>query len=175
MLIRPATQVDWKSLAALDDSYTTEYVWQMQERTEGEEIIVNFRTIKLPRPLRVSRTKDAASLFSQWASSDLLLMAEQEGEVWGYLELRPRSAERGALIANLVITPNRRRQGVATALIKEARGWAKAHRLRSLFVETQTKNYPAIRLCQKCGFLFCGFDDHHYSNRDIAVFFVSNL
>jgi len=34
-----------------------------------------------------------------------------------------------------------------------------------------SKNYAAIRLSQKLGFEFCGYNDHYYLTQDIALFF----
>jgi hypothetical protein len=39
----------------------------------------------------------------------------------------------------------------------------------------QTKNYPAISFCQKHGMTFCGFNDRHFANQDIALFFALAL
>jgi ribosomal protein S18 acetylase RimI-like enzyme len=36
----------------------------------------------------------------------------------------------------------------------------------------QTKNFPAINLAQRLGFDYCGYIDHYYPNRDIAIFFT---
>jgi ribosomal protein S18 acetylase RimI-like enzyme len=40
-----------------------------------------------------------------------------------------------------------------------------------MFLDMQSKNYPAIRLAQKMGFVFSGYSDHYYPNQDIALFF----
>jgi RimJ/RimL family protein N-acetyltransferase len=34
-----------------------------------------------------------------------------------------------------------------------------------------SKNNSAIRLAQKLGFEFCGYNDQYYENKDIALFF----
>jgi RimJ/RimL family protein N-acetyltransferase len=36
----------------------------------------------------------------------------------------------------------------------------------------QTKNFPAINLALHMGFDYCGYIDHYYPNRDIAIFFT---
>jgi RimJ/RimL family protein N-acetyltransferase len=64
---------------------------------------------------------------------------------------------------------------VATALVGAARYWALDNELDKIMLETQTKNYPAIRFAQKHRFVFCGYNDRYYSNGDIAVFFSSTL
>jgi hypothetical protein len=44
-----------------------------------------------------------------------------------------------------------------------------------ILLDTPTKAHPAICLYQKHGFVFCGFNDQLYPNRDIAMFFALSL
>jgi hypothetical protein len=39
----------------------------------------------------------------------------------------------------------------------------------------QSKNQPAIRLAQKHGYEFCGYNDHYYMTQDVALFFAKAL
>jgi ribosomal protein S18 acetylase RimI-like enzyme len=75
----------------------------------------------------------------------------------------------------LAVEPVYRRRGIATALLRHGRQWARQEGLKLLQAEATTKNYPALRFYQKLGFQFCGFNDHYYPNQDIAVFFVQGL
>jgi RimJ/RimL family protein N-acetyltransferase len=38
-------------------------------------------------------------------------------------------------------------------------------------IELQSKNHAAIRLVQKLGYEFCGYNDQYYATRDVALFF----
>ena len=42
---------------------------------------------------------------------------------------------------------------------------------RRLVLEVISKNQPGIRLAQKFGFEFCGYNDQYYPNQDVALFF----
>jgi RimJ/RimL family protein N-acetyltransferase len=42
-------------------------------------------------------------------------------------------------------------------------------------MEMQSKNVAAIRLAQKSGFEFCGYNDQYYLNKDVALFFAKVL
>jgi ribosomal protein S18 acetylase RimI-like enzyme len=61
---------------------------------------------------------------------------------------------------------------VASALLAEAQDWAAERSHRRLILEMQSKNYPGIRLAQKFGYEFCGYNDHYYLNQDVALFFA---
>lgn len=52
MITREAKPRDLEALALIDASYTTDMVWQVEERSQGDEISVIFRRLRLPRPLR---------------------------------------------------------------------------------------------------------------------------
>jgi len=45
----------------------------------------------------------------------------------------------------------------------------------NLVLEMQPKNHPAIQLALKLGFEFCGYNDRHYVNHEIGIFFGKSL
>ena len=71
--------------------------------------------------------------------------------------------------------PDLRRQGIGSALLLATHEWGLAHESRNLVLEIQPKNYPAIRMAQKLGFEFCGYNDRYFANRDIGLFFAKSL
>jgi RimJ/RimL family protein N-acetyltransferase len=44
-----------------------------------------------------------------------------------------------------------------------------------MLLEMTSKNVPAIRLAQKLGFEFCGYNDAYYETQDIAIFFGRSI
>ena len=75
-------------------------------------------------------------------------------------------------MTDIAVSPMARRKGIASALILAAEDWAKKKNIRRMILEMQSKNTPAIRMALKLGFEFCGYNDHYYSNQDIALFFA---
>jgi ribosomal protein S18 acetylase RimI-like enzyme len=98
-----------------------------------------------------------------------------DGQVRGYVDAVLQPWLEAVWIANMAVHPDFRRRGIGTALVRRARQWAKGLALQSLVVELTTKNYPALSFCRKFGFEFCGFNDHYYTNQDIALFFVQTF
>jgi RimJ/RimL family protein N-acetyltransferase len=52
-----------------------------------------------------------------------------------------------------------------------AQTWALERELKRLILEMQSKNQACIRLAQKFGYEFCGYNDQYYLTQDVALFF----
>jgi ribosomal protein S18 acetylase RimI-like enzyme len=176
MIVRKANLKDLNSCVLVDSSYVTDYVWQVrtQERPY-EEMVVTLQTVKLPRSVRAKPPRDTDYLVQDWQRDECFLVADEEGEIRGYLDMTVQPWHSTGWINDLAVVRQHRRQGIGTELLRTAFHWAREHDLRAIMLETQTKNYPAICLCRKHGFIFCGFNDHYYTNQDIAIFFVRGL
>ncbi len=176
MKVRPAISSDVAACVALDHSTDTDYVWQMDQRACDGEISVAFRTIKLPRTMRVRYPRDPRVLIADWARRDCFLVAEDgAGAICGYLNMTAQPSPHVGWIGDCAVARAQRRQGVGTALLASAGRWAEERGLLRLIVETPSKNFPAINFCLKRGFTFCGYNDRYYANQDIALFFEQNL
>lgn len=172
--IRPVIQTDLPRLMGMDHSISSEYVWQLELRRETGQIVATFRDVRLPRPITLTYPNNPFSLADDWTHKALFLTAVSVTEPVGYICLaeRPSSV---AWVTDLVVTPEWRRRGIASGLLNAAQEWALNRGHRRLFIEMQSKNQPAIRLAQKHGYEFCGYNDHYYLTQDIALFFARAL
>ena len=93
----------------------------------------------------------------------------------GYISLLERGTASVVWITDLVVDASSRRKGVGRALAAAGQEWAESRSHRRLIFEMQSKNLPAIRLAQKSGFEFCGYNDQYYINQDVALFFSKVL
>jgi len=172
--IRSTVAGDLPRLMGIDHSVTSEYVWQLELRREGSQITATFREVRLPRPIPLAYPNDPFALADEWTQRSAILTALINNNPVGYLSLmdRPSSV---AWITDLVVVPEWRRRGVASALLNDAQEWGLKRGHRKLFLEMQSKNQPAIRLAQKHGYEFCGYNDHYYLRQDVALFFARAL
>jgi GNAT superfamily N-acetyltransferase len=171
--VRPATDEDLPRLAAFDHGYSTDYVWQMDLRADGDagQIEVVFRPVRLPRPMRVTLNRQPQQLAAGWNRRAAFLAAEQDGHLCGYLNLILAPVPETAWVTDCVVERRFRRGGVGSVLLAAAAQWARTNRLTRLILEMQSKNYPAICFAQKHGLSFCGYNDRYYPNQDVALFF----
>lgn len=183
LTIRPAELTDLQACLALDHSFRTEHVWQMDVQEKEGTLALAFRTMRLPRPVYVQYPRDREALLTDWHHRDCFLIAALPNEtqvdgasqIVGYLTMAAREWHKTGWVADLVVAPEHRRKGIATRLLSAGKAWARKAGMRRLVVETQTKNYPAILFLERQGFSFCGYNDRYYANQDIALFFAQNL
>jgi GNAT superfamily N-acetyltransferase len=167
------SETEFHACLELDHSFSTEYVWQMDMREENEELLVRFRTVRLPRAMQVTYPRDRDKLVIARSQCDGFLIAVIDDIVLGYVNMR--TADEKVWVYDLVVgTPFRRRK-IGSALLEQATRWAHLRGINNLTLEIQTKNHPGITFAQKHGFVFCGFNDDYYPNQDIAVFFSKSL
>jgi ribosomal protein S18 acetylase RimI-like enzyme len=175
MIVRPATLTDLNACLSLEHVCVTDHVWQMKVDEAESEVTVAFQTMRLPRTMQAEYPRNLDQLTEDWERGEGFLVAEVDDEVRGYVDILARPWQRMGWVANLAVDRAHRRQGIGTALMRRARQWAREQHLRRILVEATTKNYPALCFYQKLGFRFCGFNDHYYTNQDIALFFVQEL
>jgi ribosomal protein S18 acetylase RimI-like enzyme len=172
--IRPAVLQDFGQLLNLDHSYQTSYVWQMDRTLEEGQISLLFREIRLPRNVRVEYPHSPKFL-TQTLPQATLLVATLDSLPVGYVSVVEHLAPNSSWVTDLVVDEKSRRKGIGTALLMAAQEWTTQKNLKRIILEMQSKNYPAIRFALKLGYEFCGYNDHYYSNRDIALFFARLL
>ena len=170
--IRPAISADIPALIAIDHRYTSDNVWQMEIQQDESQIAISFREVRLPRSVRVDYPRSPGELADTWTQRSGLLVALLEGEPIGYASLMLELAPLTTWMTDLAVARRLRRQGIASALVLAAQEWAAQHDSHYLVLEMQPKNVPALKLVQKLGFDFCGYNDRYYKNHDIGLFFA---
>jgi ribosomal protein S18 acetylase RimI-like enzyme len=172
--IRNTISTDLARLSAIDHTIQTEYVWQLDLRRENGQVDAIFREVRLPRPVRVEHPRPAAELADTWHTSPMF-SAMLGDEAIGYIRFNDKFIPHAAWITDMVVAREMRKQGIARKLITAVEDWGAKKGLRRAILETHTKNFPAIRMFQKLGFEFCGYNDIYYPNRDVAVFFARTI
>jgi len=173
--IRPAVATDIPRLMALDHTSMSDYVWQLDLRREAGQLTAGFREVRLPRAVEVAYPRNPFSLADDWARRDLTLVASDKKSLVGYLSAREDKPSAAAWVTDLVVDAASRRKGAASALLLAAQAWASERGVRRLILEMQSKNQNGIRLAQKFGYEFCGYNDRYYATQDVALFFARSL
>lgn len=173
--IRPTVAADLPRLMGLDHASASDYVWQLDLRKENGQILAGFREVRLPRPITVAYPRDPFSLADDWTQRSATFSALAGDELVGYTCVLEHSHATTVWITDLIVDAGRRRQGVGSVLLNAAQDWALSRSARDIFLEMPSKSYPAIRMALKQGFEFCGYNDHYYVTKDVALFFGRSL
>lgn len=168
--IRPAVATDIKTLISLDHVIESDYVWQVDIHKSSGEVDVLLREVRLPRTVSVHYPRTTQTLVDDWNKSPTLV-AVHSNQLVGYLRLTDQMAPGTVWITDLIVGKNYRKKGIATALIIAAHQWALQRGSRRAVMEMPSKNSAAIKLAQKLGYEFCGYNDQYYVSRDVALFF----
>ncbi len=169
MHIRRPTLHDLNECARLDPAYTTQRVWQMNLSVEGANIQVGFQLAPLPRPITLPGVPISDDLLQCWQRGDCMYTARQDTAITGFIHLASNPATRMGRIEHHLVRRDLRRQGIGAALLETALQWSRDHQLRSLSVEVNTKNHPAVAFYTQHGFSFSGFYERFYSDQEIIL------
>jgi ribosomal protein S18 acetylase RimI-like enzyme len=173
--IKPASSTDIAFFMGLDHSYQTDYVWQMDRALDEGHVTIQFREIRLPRPVKVDYPYTHSQLSNMWSQHPAILTACLNGYPVGYIHLEEDKLPETGWIKGLAVSRDDRRKGIASGLILAGQEWALQRNLRRLNIAMQSKNHPGVHMALKMGYEFCGYQDHYYSNRDISLFFTRFL
>lgn len=170
--LRPTVATDLSRLMGFDHSVTSEAVWQLELRREGGQIHAVFREVRLPRSISVAYPHDPYSLADDWIRKSMMYTAFLGVDPVGYVSLVERGMTSVVWVTDLVVHAAHRRTGVASTLLAAVQDWSIQRSHRRIILELQSKNLPAIRLAQKFGYEFCGYNDQYYLTQDVALYFA---
>jgi ribosomal protein S18 acetylase RimI-like enzyme len=159
----------------LEHAISSDHVWQLELRRDGVQIFATFREVRLPRPIDLKYPRDPFGLADEWTRKSMMYTAFDGPDPAGYVALVEQRSTALAMITDLVVATSCRRRGVASALLAASQNWAVERGHRRLMIDMPSKNHPAIRLVQKHGYEFCGYNDHYYLTQDVALFFAKVL
>lgn len=171
MQIRQATSHDLDACRALDGTVTSDTVWNMQQLSERETTTIVLSEVRLPRPVDLPYPRSRDDLGTRLERGDCVLVADEDGVV-GFVTM---SLDRGTgvgRVGDLVVDPERRRQGIGTALLKAAVASARIAGLRVVVVPCQARNGSGYAFCRRLGLEFCGYDEQYYLDHDVTLLFA---
>jgi len=176
-VIRDGTANDVEACLALDHSYETEHVWQINLRDDINGKHINFKRERLPRSVtrHHPQSNDTMMQLIQQKDCFLVVTGKQDGVMFGYLTMRRDQVKRIAIMQDVVVDQAYRENGIANRLLGIATQWAKEHDCDSVQIEIQPQNVPAIDYFRSRGFTFSGYNDSHHSSADVVVYFTRHI
>jgi ribosomal protein S18 acetylase RimI-like enzyme len=175
MHIRSANLSDTERCQELDAAYMTDCVWRMEEQANEEMACVTFHRVHMPRQMLVPYPRRLDTLREDWQRHECFLVAEDLGQIVGFLDMLAHRWRWRAQIEHLVVDRAHRGRGVGSRLLLAAKRWARGSQMQAINAVLQSKNDPAISLFRRHGYQFHGFLDDYYDNGDIGIAFTLYL
>lgn len=105
---------------------------------------------------------------------DGFLIAEGDDDLLGYVLFTPSSSSH-ARVLSLAVSPDHRRRGVATRLMRGAFDVLRERGFESLGLEVRVSNKPAQSLYDQLGFGVVGVDESYYDDGEDALLMERKL
>ncbi|OPJ56003.1 GNAT family N-acetyltransferase [Alkalithermobacter paradoxus] len=93
---------------------------------------------------------------------------EQQGEIIGFIQMGYEEMNKMAVIMNIWVREDKRRDNIGKKLIKSSKGYARYVNSKGVYVEVDSKNYPAINFLIKNGFDITGINED-IINKEVII------
>ena len=175
VVVRPGTASDWAACWAMDVSYETDHVWQLQTSVQAGVSMVGFVQVRLPRTITLRDPLWGGSADPPRPERGSLIVADIGGGVDGFALVVPDGPRAVDTLWMLAVRQRARRGGLGARLARAAVEAARASGRRALCATVQARNFPAIRTLQAAGFVLTGYDEQYYPSNDVGLRFAHRL
>jgi GNAT superfamily N-acetyltransferase len=175
LLFRAASVDDFEGCLAVDHSFQTRRVWQLNVTERDDVRQVRFQTVKLPKETAVSYPYSGEELVQRWCACDWFIVGEGNGRLQAYITTGIEKLTPTAWIYDMAVAPEYRHQGHGSHMLASAADWARQQKAQQLMIALPMKNDPAMTFFRKSGFSFCGYNETTYRTKDISLFFSVKL
>lgn len=163
-----------RNLTPLPSGYETDRVFELRKKASRDGVAWQLEEARLQRPLTKTYDRGVRAewldIYADAGPVDSLrfLAALQHDRVVGLATWTVVEWNSTLWLVDIRVHPEKRGSGVGSTLVNGLKEQCREQELRGIFVETQISNYPAIRFYRRRGFDICGFNDHLYTNDDLA-------
>ncbi|MER7953226.1 GNAT family N-acetyltransferase [Streptomyces sp. NPDC096030] len=164
---RVAGPADQSALAALDDSFTTEYVYEVASGDVG----FGLRLTAVDPPLvKVFPAEDEPEDGPEDGGADdgrhEIVAVDADGTPVGFIAVGVEEWNRRLVVHQLTVGPGHRGRGIGGELMRRALAHGREHGARTAWLEVTSVNVPAVRAYRRMGFRLCGLDTTLYTGTE---------
>ncbi|MFG2093913.1 GNAT family N-acetyltransferase [Streptomyces sp. NPDC048612] len=178
IVYREARPEDRDQIDALDDSFTTDTVYEVVAGDEGFAL----RSVFVDPPLVKVFPDDEDDEGDEGDETDEgvhVEVAVDGGAVCGVVAVGVEEWHHRLVIHRIAVASTHRGQGVGAALMERACAYGSRLGARTAWLETTSVNVPAVRAYRRMGFALCGLDTTLYrgtpSEGETALFMSKEL
>ncbi|WP_137990126.1 GNAT family N-acetyltransferase [Streptomyces vilmorinianum] len=174
---RVAGPADQSAVAALDDSFTTDHVYEVA----AGDIGFGLRLVAVDPPLvKVFPADDDTDDEEEEGGADHEIVAvDADGTLCGFIAVDVEEWNRRLVVRQVTVAPAHRGRGIGGELMRRALAHGRERGARTAWLEVTSVNVPAVRAYRRMGFRLCGLDTTLYtgtaSEGETALFMAKSL
>jgi ribosomal protein S18 acetylase RimI-like enzyme len=168
--------IDWSrdstAIRSLDTSFVTDRIFAIRRIGLSFELVDEPCESPFVKHYMVSLTEGTVS------SALVTLAACENGTLRGFAVVTDQAWNHRAVISDFYIDRQFRRRGLGKGMMNEVCRQLLANSPRTLWVETQNVNLPAVEFYLGIGFELCGWDSTLYPEphaAEVAIFLSKNI
>ncbi|MFF3318770.1 GNAT family N-acetyltransferase [Streptomyces sp. NPDC003035] len=165
---RVAGPDDQSAVAALDNSFTTDYVYDVA----GGDLGFGLRLVAVDPPLvkvfPAEDEDDAGDAGDGDPAADVheIVAVGTDGAVAGYIAVAVEEWNRRLVVHQVTVAPAHRGRGIGGELMRRALAYGRERGARTAWLEVTSVNVPAVRAYRRMGFRLCGLDTTLYTGTE---------
>ncbi|MEO4052994.1 GNAT family N-acetyltransferase [Solibacillus sp. CAU 1738] len=164
LTVRQIFSKDYPSGKKVFYKYTSEKYYELH--IERKDKGWNFSLIE-ERFVAPFVKKLEEEIFEPYKEGSEFYLAELNGVESAIMVIQKMEWNNTLLIHDLYVDDRLKKNGIGRSLIEVAKKRATELGVRSITLETQTSNYPAVQFYLKNGFELVGFNTISYTNEDV--------
>jgi ribosomal protein S18 acetylase RimI-like enzyme len=153
---------DRREVSMIDTSFETASVYDVVASARALELVER----RLERPL-VKRYA-MAEAFATWSTWDTAWVAEDGSRACGFAAVEYEGWHARLVLWHLYVARDRRREGIARALLDRVEAHGRALGAHRVWLETTSANVPGIAAYTRLGYALCGADTTLYDTLSYA-------
>ncbi|MGN7477702.1 GNAT family N-acetyltransferase [Solibacillus silvestris] len=164
LTVRQIYQQDYPAGKKVFYKYTSEqyYNIRMERKENGWIFILNEERFDAPFVKKMEE-----EIFEPYKEGSEVYVGEVDGEECAVIVIQQMEWNNTLLIHDLYVDERFKKMGIGRTLIEAAKKRAAELGVRSITLETQTANYPAVQFYLKNGFELIGLNTISYTNEDV--------
>jgi len=167
--IRPLTALAPEIIRRLGAGYVSPGMYAVRKAEAGERIAITLEPVALDAPYarRWVYSDEEVAHYQAIVREEGLSFAACDGqEIVGIAIASAERWNRTLWVWELHVAAGYRRRGIGRRLVEALDAAGRAAGLRTMLVETQNTNLPAIRFYRRAGFTLEGIDLSYYDDED---------
>lgn len=167
MFIRKLEEQELGLIKDIDYYFESDKYFTMEKSIDVSSISFNLKLKDFEKPIKRELYLD---LNADYLKEIHFNAIEENEEIIGFIQMGYEEANRMAVIMNIWVKQDKRREGTAKKLMKSSKGYARFVNAKGVYMEVNSKNYPAIKFFLKNGFEITGINETLEQNEIVIGF-----